>query len=117
MLIDVAPIQAIPYFAPRAFGVVAHFQNIVAARYVGFGGHLSAIGILTHTINIRHHHPIIRINEEFHKPAIDFIRIEFTQVHEVTQHHQSFDVMTVSGLQYFLNGSVNGLNAGGTIIK
>ena len=78
------------------------FFEVIASADIRFCAHDSAISKQTHTINIRNHYPIIRINEHFHKPLIDIIWMKFTQIHKIGENHQSFNMMSVTCFQYFL---------------
>ena len=113
MLVHEAPEEPVPSSLPVTFSVVAHFQDIITGADIGFGGHEPTIGKLAHAVNIGNHDPIIGIDKEFHKPAVNFIGVDFAEEHEVAENHEALDVVAVAGLEDGADGIINGFNAGG----
>ena len=93
--------RASHFLCPVAIRIIAHFFNIIASADVRFCAHFSAIREAAHSVNIRNHHPIVRIYKHLHKPLVDVIRIQFQEIHKVGKNHQSLDMMGISCLQNF----------------
>lgn len=78
------PIKRVPDRAPIPFLEIAHLENIARTADVGLGRHESTIRMLTHTVDIWNHHPIVSINKELHEPAVHFIGMKLAQEHKVS---------------------------------
>ena len=63
--------------------------------------------MLTHPVNVWHHDPVIRVDEKFHEPAVDVVRVNVTQQHEIPHDHQPFNVVAVAGVENCPDNMVN----------
>ena len=68
--------------------------------------------MLAHGIDIRHHDPVVGIDEHFHEPAVDLIRIHFAQEQKTTEEHEPFDVMAIASVENPTDAVVDGTDAG-----
>ena len=96
---------------------MAHFPDIRTATKVGLGRDLPAVGMLAHRVRIGNHHPVVAVDKHLHKPTVNFVRIEFTQKHKPSQHHQTLNVVAVARLQDATDRIVNRLDSGCPIVK
>jgi hypothetical protein len=94
---------------------MGHLVNVIGTADIGLGAHDSSVRILRHAIDVGHHHPIIGINEQSHKPSMHLIGIKFAQAHEIAQDHQALDVMGITRLLNFLNYVVDRRNPCSTL--
>ena len=117
MIGDEGPEQGIPDFRPRAFFLIGHLEDVVGTGNVGLGGERPAIGELRHAVNVRHHDPVIGIDEKLGEPAIHLMGIETAQQHEISQHHESLDVMAIRLIMKLADDAVDGRDAGGGVVK
>src|SRR4030043_318312 len=69
--------------------------------------------MLAHPVNIRYHHPVVSIDEEFHEPTRYFIWINFTKEHDISKNHQPFDVMGIGMLNQPVDHDVYWIEACG----
>lgn len=114
---DKPPIEGIPSFTPRTLGVIAHFQNVVGAAEVWFGGHTSAVGILAHSVDIWDHDPVVSVDKKLHKPLIHRVRMDIAEQHEVPQDHQTLDMVTIGSSLNSLDYGIKRQDPGSATIE
>ena len=73
--------------------------------------------MLAHCVSIGNHHPIVTVDEHLHKPAVDFFRVKLANEHKPAQHHQSLNVVTVSGFKNSANRIVDWRDAGCSVVE
>ena len=119
MLVHESPEKGIPQFLPGlfGFGIVRHFQDVVAPGEVGLADHESAIGELRHAVNIGNHDPIVGIDVEFHEPFVHFVGMNFAEQEEVSHNHESFNMVRITGFKEVFDDVINGFNSGGSVVK
>ena len=116
MAIDEPPVQPIPDLAPGPPAKVAHLENVVRSADVGLGCENSTIAHLTHAIDIGAHHPVVGVEVTLHKPPVNLLGLNFTQQHQVADHHQALNVVVIAQAIRPLDGLIQGRQARGAVL-
>lgn len=109
-------VRSVPSLGPVSFRVIRHASNIRTSGYVRLVGRLPASGEEDHIVHVLVHYPLVAVDRKFHEPSKPVLSFDLAQKHEVSDHHQSFDVMKISGLEGFLHGHVDGKHPGGPVV-
>ena len=92
--------------ARRTPSAAAHLVDVVASGRVGLCHHRAAVGIERHAGGVGSHHPLSSVNEGALKPADHLPRFKLGEHRNVTEHHQSLNVVGVTVATYAVNDAI-----------
>ena len=75
--------------------MIAHAIDVRAAAGIGLCGELTAVGVKRHAENIWHHHPFVGVDVTVPHPVRKLLRIGARDEREISEHHQTFDVVRI----------------------
>ena len=113
---DEAPKQRVPDPTPIAPGLVRHLADIVRSGEIWLGGERAAVGELRHAVDIRHHDPVVGVDEHLHEPAVDVVRSNPAQQHEVPEDHQPLDMVAPALAEELTDDPIDRRDAGGAVV-
>ncbi len=114
---DERPEESVPGLTPVALGKITHFPDVVGPGEVGLGGEDATIGKLAHSIDIRHHDPVVSVDKQLHEPPVNIVGINPAEEHEIAQDHESLNVVAIGMIERAVDADINGWNTSRPFIK